>query len=236
MTIRKGDKIRCREAVSTHGLIHYKAPFTGGFECTIPAGTILLVDLDPLEGATGFCCLPLDYDAFELKHVPVRERRSKDYAGYSFVLHLADLGGVLEVIGSENREHGAREAVSGDSSETESGPHLPMKVVHRALAPLASLKVQKRFIIEGTKDNYLLPEDLLNTAINLLFEQHGITLAETETLRELKDAIRACKIPQSLSNHGLVLDHEPWIRVREKSRKYLLEIGFDLDAWERLEE
>ena len=38
MTAHTGDKIRCREAVETHGLIHYKAPFTGGFECRIPAG------------------------------------------------------------------------------------------------------------------------------------------------------------------------------------------------------
>jgi hypothetical protein len=98
MMVRKGDAIRCRQDIRTHGLTHWRAPFTGSFECTIPAGTVLMVDVDPAPGATGFYCLPKDYEAFEKEHVPEEDRKTGKYAGYSFVLALADLGKRLEVL------------------------------------------------------------------------------------------------------------------------------------------
>jgi len=110
-----------------------------------------------------------------------------------------------------------------------------MKIIHKALAPLASLEVQKRYIVNGTKDKYLLPEDLLNSAINKLFEQQAVTFNETEALKELKEAIRACDIPEDISNSELILGYAPWIKVRETSKKYLSETGFDLQAWEEHE-
>jgi hypothetical protein len=108
-----------------------------------------------------------------------------------------------------------------------------MKLIHKALAPLASLEVQNRYIIKGTKDKYLLPEDLLNTAINTLFEQQAAGFDETEALNELKEAIRACDIPEGMSKSELILGYAPWIKVRETSKKYLSEIDFDLQAWEK---
>ena len=110
-----------------------------------------------------------------------------------------------------------------------------MKVIHKALAPLASLEVQKRYIVNGSKDNYLLHEDLLNTAINTLFEQQVVTFDETGALKELKEAIRACDIPEGMSNSNIIFHHQPWIKIRELSKKILLEIGFDLRAWEKHE-
>ena len=101
MTVRKGDVIRCLRDIETHGLIHWRGPFTGSFPCTIPAGTVLVVDVDPPEGATGFYCLPRDYHDFEMRHVPSADRTSKKYDGYSFVLDLDDLGEILEVISAD---------------------------------------------------------------------------------------------------------------------------------------
>jgi hypothetical protein len=235
MTVRKGDFIRCREDIKTNGLIHWRAPFTGGGACTIPAGTILVVDVDPPSGAAGFSCLPRNYRDFETKHVPSQKRRSAGYDGYSFVLSLADIGRRLEVITSEGERCLSRETAPRSPSKADSGRHRPVSLVHRALAPLASLEVQKRYIHKRTKDDYLLPEDLLNTAINVLFEQQAVRLDETGTLEELREAIRACNIPEGLSNSEMIFSYEPWIKVREKSRQYLLEAGFDLEAWERLE-
>jgi hypothetical protein len=235
MTVCKGDVIRCREDIKTHGLIHWRAPFTGSFACTISAGTVLVVDVDPPEGATGFYCLPRDYHDFETKHVPSPDRTSEKYDGYSFVLNLADLGRRLEVISASNEIHPAKATVLRDRSESDFKRHNSMKLIHKALAPLASLKVQKRYIVKGTKDNYLLPEDLLNTAINILFEQQAVTFDETGALKELKEAIRACDIPEGMSNSEMILGCEPWIKVRETSKKYLSEIGFDLQAWEKHE-
>ena len=110
-----------------------------------------------------------------------------------------------------------------------------MKLIHKALAPLASLEAQNRYIVKGTKDAYLLPEDLLNTAINTLFEQQAVAFDDTGALKELKEAIRACDIPEGMSNSELILCYEPWIKIRETSKKYLSEIGFDLQAWEKSE-
>ena len=107
-----------------------------------------------------------------------------------------------------------------------------MKLIHKVLAPLASLEAQNRYIVKGTKDNYLLLEDLLNAAINTLFEQQAVKFDETGALKELKEAIRACDIPEGMSNSDIILGYKPWIKVRETSKKYLLEIGFDLRAWE----
>ena len=66
-----------------------------------------------------------------------------------------------------------------------------MKRLHKALAPLASLVVQIKYIVNGTGDEYLLPQELLNVAINVLFEQKGIQIPDSKTLDEVKAAIRA---------------------------------------------
>ncbi len=84
-------------------------------------------------------------------------------------------------------------------------------------------------------DEYLLPEELLNDAINVLFEQKRISFKETEALNELKEAIKACDIPEGISAPELIGIYEPWKLVREKSKIYLKELGFDLAAWEKHE-
>ena len=110
-----------------------------------------------------------------------------------------------------------------------------MELIHKTSAPLASLKVQKRYIINGTKDEYLLPEELLGSAINVLFEQKGIVFEENEALNKLKKAIRSCGIPDKITNSEIVLNYKPWKKVRELSKDYLLKIGFALEAWEKNE-
>ena len=108
-------------------------------------------------------------------------------------------------------------------------------MVYAALAPLASLRVQDRYIVNGTKDEYLLPDELLERAISLLFEQRVVKVEESRKLEELKQALRACNLPGTMSNSELVFDYGPWKAVREKSRDYLAEIGFDLETWEKNE-
>jgi hypothetical protein len=110
-----------------------------------------------------------------------------------------------------------------------------MNRIQETLAPLASLAIQEKYIVNGTKDDYLLPEELLNIAINVLFEQRGITIPKSKTLEDVKEAIRACDIPEGMSGHDIVFGHKPWIKVRATSKRYLSEIGFDLKAWEEHE-
>lgn len=106
-----------------------------------------------------------------------------------------------------------------------------MKIIERILAPLASLKVQDRFIVHGN-DEYLVPEELLESAINFLFEQQIITYQNTEKMLRLKENIRNIEIPSGISNYELVYEYGPWIRIREDAQLILEELGFNLENWE----
>lgn len=110
-----------------------------------------------------------------------------------------------------------------------------MKIIHKALAPLASLEVQKRFILNGTNDEYILPEELLDYAVNVLFEQKAVKFEETETLSELKKSIKACDVPENMDYSELIFNYKPWEKVRVLSKIYLEEIGFNLREWEQNE-
>ena len=110
-----------------------------------------------------------------------------------------------------------------------------MKLIEKTLAPLASLKVQERYIVHGDKDNYLLPQDLLERAINFLFEQQGVKYESTDLMKKLKENIKRIEIPQSLSNHDLIYKYKPWIVIRENSRLILKKTGFNLEEWEENE-
>ena len=110
-----------------------------------------------------------------------------------------------------------------------------MKLLENVLAPLASLKVQERYIVHGDEDNYLLPEELLERAINFLFEQQDIRYGKSDLMRRLKENIKSIEIPESLSNQDLVHNFRPWMEIRENARSILEKMGFDLEAWEKNE-
>ena len=110
-----------------------------------------------------------------------------------------------------------------------------MKLIEKVLAPLASLKVQERYIVQGDGDNYLLPEELLERAINFLFEQQGVRYENIELLKRLKENIKTIHIPESLSNQDLVYKFQPWLEIRENARSVLEKTGFDLEEWEKNE-
>ncbi len=79
------------------GLIHYNAPFTGGFQNkSLPAGEVLLLDYDPPEGATACALVPERYERFEEEFVPPGERSSHKYAGYSISLSMREMAEKLE--------------------------------------------------------------------------------------------------------------------------------------------
>jgi hypothetical protein len=102
-----------------------------------------------------------------------------------------------------------------------------MRRIEKALAPLASLKVQHRYIIEGTKDEYLVPEEMLNSAFSELSRQQL-----TPELANVHRALRACDLPADLTATQLVYQYAPWLQLREAARSYLKASGFDLEAWE----
>ena len=79
-------------------MTHWKAPFTDGFKCIPALGTVLVVDSDQVEGASGFYCIPEDYNGFEAAYVPLLDRSRPKYDGYSLVALASDIGDALELI------------------------------------------------------------------------------------------------------------------------------------------
>lgn len=90
--VKKGDKFLVSEDIGATGLIHYKAPFTDGFKCTIPKGTILVAFSDSERISLGFGCIPENKEKFERKHIPENQRNDDRYTGYSFVFTYKEIG------------------------------------------------------------------------------------------------------------------------------------------------
>ena len=120
-----------------------------------------------------------------------------------------------------------------------------MKRISDILARLASLLYQQKFIIGGTRDKYVLPDQLLGEVIsymNTMLSNPNLSGALNEKQREelaslLHDLERlSCLIPfddESVSNEELVLRNQCWIDVRNLASAFLNKGGFDLKEWEK---
>ncbi len=93
-----GDRFIVKEDTKTTGLTSWGAPYTGSFECVIPAGTVLVARYDQVHGATGFGCVPEKYEELEKLLVPAKDRYELKYGGYYFVFLNQDIGPKLELI------------------------------------------------------------------------------------------------------------------------------------------
>ncbi len=99
MTLVEGSTIVTISSFEQTGLIHYMAPFTGGFSCQIPMGTEFEVITVPSKENGDFYARPVHYQEFEISYVPVKERESLKYDGYSCVFNISQLGSHFEVNG-----------------------------------------------------------------------------------------------------------------------------------------
>ncbi len=89
--VQEGDVLVTCEPVPAIGVTHWRAPFTGGFECVIPAGTALVAAHDRVEGAEGVSFRPLLYEEMEGILVPEEDRLAEKYDGYSLVILQTDI-------------------------------------------------------------------------------------------------------------------------------------------------
>jgi hypothetical protein len=94
--VRKGARFRVTRDLRRVGGSTWRAPFTGDFEATIPAGTILVADYGQREGAPGFAVVPEEYGQLEAQLVPDETRLAEKYSGYYFVFRTSDIGDALE--------------------------------------------------------------------------------------------------------------------------------------------
>jgi hypothetical protein len=94
-TVTKGDRFVAMRSIPARGLVHFRTPFTGGFQCVIPAGVVLVAFSDAPQASTAFGCIPVDVE--ELEHlVPSQDRAAPQYDGYSFVLPYRYIGRALK--------------------------------------------------------------------------------------------------------------------------------------------
>jgi len=96
--ITKGDRFIVLRDIELNGLLHYRAPYTGGFRCTIPKDTVLIATADSQRISMGFGCIPEGEREFAKQHVPEEDRNQPNYAGYSFVLRYGDIGRKIEKV------------------------------------------------------------------------------------------------------------------------------------------
>ena len=90
--VKKGDRFEAMADFKTHGMTHWKAPFTGGFQCVVPKGTILVADYDSPKLSTGFGVTPENYAELEIRLVPEEDRSAQKYNGYSLSLRYGLIG------------------------------------------------------------------------------------------------------------------------------------------------
>lgn len=107
----------------------------------------------------------------------------------------------------------------------------------RLLGALASLKVQRRYIVHGTVDSYLVPSELVEDGYYFL--RHPL-LGETESLASVQQFRRVLEEvgpnlqlnDPTVSNRLLVEEQPDWGRLREAAKSVLKEMGAALGPWE----
>lgn len=112
--------------------------------------------------------------------------------------------------------------------------------IEENLARLASCAYQRHFITEATADEYVLPEEMLDSTSSLL----EATLRSATLSRSLGDAERGC-LEEALTalrhlqkqiqfdDAEFSAEHDQdWAAVREVASHCLDILGFDLKHWE----
>ena len=94
--VHKGERWLVVDEFVTGALVHYRAPFTGGFDCALPVGTEIVVLHDPLRTAVGVSCEPTNYEELESVLVPIERRNAQKYDGYSLVIRRERFGSFLQ--------------------------------------------------------------------------------------------------------------------------------------------
>jgi hypothetical protein len=95
------DLFQCLEDIPVSFVTHWRAPFTGGGRGTLPRGTKVRVIVAPnVSEPDAYYARPVGDGTVEALLVPVAERASAKYDGFSLVLPIADLATKFRQIGS----------------------------------------------------------------------------------------------------------------------------------------
>jgi hypothetical protein len=111
----------------------------------------------------------------------------------------------------------------------------------KRLAYLASLTLQQRYINHATKDEYLLPEELLEDAHNCVRRMRTIPEARSalpgaavQAILDLEPLLVA--VTDDVICSERLVDGEPtWSAIRRHAARCLEVMDFDLEKWEKME-
>jgi len=76
----------------------FSDPYSGGFECIIPAETVLVVKRDQFHSQSNIDCVPEKYKELEKILVPKKERYDLKYGRYMILISNEDIDSKLELI------------------------------------------------------------------------------------------------------------------------------------------
>ena len=116
------------------------------------------------------------------------------------------------------------------------------QTISKRLAPLASLAAQRRYIVHATRDEYLVPEQLLNDADDVIRQvrtmaaaRDSLPPAAVQSVLGLEGLIDAADraVQSTSSSEELVERDGAWRAVREHVARCLDAMGFDLREWEK---
>lgn len=134
----------------------------------------------------------------------------------------------------------APSAASPRTAGARAKQQLDTTVALRLLGPMASLAVQRRFVIGGTTESYGLPCEFLENAHAFVERARATPTGMLATVRELARLLEETgpHIPvsdASVSNERLIENDRGWDTVRRAAESVLREMGAAFDEWERSE-
>lgn len=140
----------------------------------------------------------------------------------------------------QRQRKGAAGQPEGNAMPRSSGSAMNTTTALRLLGPLASLVYQRRYIVEGTVDGYIGPDDLINNGDNFInYPGIGETAklpSVQEFSRILTEAAQTIPFDDPMFTNWMLVEHNPeWDKLRSAARNVLLELGGDIGEWERKE-
>jgi hypothetical protein len=79
-------------------MVIFAAPFSSSSRGTLPKGEIVIIDRDPVQGATVFSAVPEHYSELQHLFVPPRDRAHPRYSDYALMLYPRTLAREFEPV------------------------------------------------------------------------------------------------------------------------------------------
>ncbi len=91
--VKRGQVYRATRDIKMLGMVILKAAGSGGFYCTVPKNTRIIITQDPWPWpiSKGAYAAPLNYKELEERLVPLKERELPNYGFYTLWLRFKDL-------------------------------------------------------------------------------------------------------------------------------------------------